>query len=66
MAYLVKLSVLGRKDGGRTTAVEMPAFFRYTDDIEDVREYVADQFKHVVSVYIEFVPEDGPDGPVET
>lgn len=54
--YLVKVTVRKRK-GSHDSAVECPSFFREADSIEEVKEYVDDQFRDVVSLYLEYIPD---------
>lgn len=55
--YLVKVSVRKPKQD-RETAVECPSFFHEADSIEEVREYVDENFRHICSLYVEYIPDD--------
>lgn len=60
--YLVKVGVYKQKDD-RLSCVDIPAFFRYDNSIEEVREYISKSFKEVATLYIEQLPEPDPDDP---
>lgn len=59
--YLVKVTVYKEKPDDRLSSVEIPAFFRYEEDFDEVKEYISKNFKDVATLYIEHLPNPDPD-----
>lgn len=58
--FLVRMTVAKDK-GDHESSVEIPSFFRYDDDVEEVRKYIDEKFRNVNLLYIEYMEDPDED-----